>query len=315
MTTEAIKTLTIERVFSAPRKLVFDAWIEVKHFQEWWMPRGFTNPVCKFTNTKTPGRAEVGSGIVVTSYHPDFGEMPMAGTFEEINPIDRIVFTSEAFPDTNGIMQLVDRNTITFADEPGAKTRVVLHAAVLKALPEHAAALDGMEQGWSETIDRLAEHVEDTSDREMSIDRLVDAPRELVWKVWTEPEHVREWWGPNGFTNTIHKMDLTPGGEWLLTMHGPDGTDYPNHIRFIEIIPSERLIYDHGQPEDGGQFRSFVRFTDEGGKTRVSMKGVFKTAEYRQMVIDKYGALEGQKQHMARMEEYITKIKHAGETR
>lgn len=310
MTAEVIKSVRIDRVFSAPRKLVFDAWIEVKHFKEWWMPRGFTNPVCDFTKTKTPGRAEVGSEIVLTSYHPEFGEMPMNGTFEEINPIDRIVFTSGAMPDASGAMQLVDRNIVTFSDAPGNKTRVVLEANVIKSSPQFEGALVGMEQGWNESIDRLGELVEDTSDREMSITRVVDAPRELVWKIWTEPEHVREWWGPNGFTNTIHKMDVNPGGEWLLTMHGPDGTDYPNHIKFIEIIKPERLIYDHGQPEDGGQFRTFVRFDEEGGKTRVSMKGVFKTVEYRRMVIEKYGALEGQQQHIARMEAYLTKIKN-----
>lgn len=306
---QPIKEVTITRTFDAPRQLVFDAWIEVKHFKEWWMPRGFTNPVCEFTNTKTPGRAEVGSQLKITSYHADFGEMPMTGEFEEITPIDRIVFTGGAFPDANGTMQLVDRNTVTFSDEPNAKTRVVLHAVVIKSAPEFAAALAGMEQGWNESIDRLAELVEDTSDREMSITRVVDAPCDLVWKVWTDPAHIREWWGPNGFTNTIHKFHFVPGGEWLLTMHGPDKADYPNHIRFIEIIKNERLIYDHGQPEDGGQFRTFVRFSNEGGKTRISMKGVFRTVEYKKMVVEKYGALEGQQQHMARMEAYIAKVK------
>jgi len=303
------KQVTIERIFDAPRKLVFEAWIEVKHFKEWWMPRGFTNPVCEFTNTQTPGRAEVGSKMKITSYHPDFGEMPMTGEFEEINPIDRIVFTGGAFPDVNGVMQLVDRNIVTFADEPVGKTRVVLQARVIKSSPEFADALAGMEQGWSESFDRFGELVEDTSHREMCITRVVDAPRELLWKIWTEPDHLKEWWGPNGFTNTIHQFNLAPGGEWLRTMHGPDGTDYPNHIRFVEIIRNERLIYDHGQPEDGGSFRTFVHFADEGGKTRITMKGVFKTVEYKNLVVEKYGALEGQQQHIARMEAYVAKIK------
>lgn len=302
------KQVTIERVFDAPRQLVFDAWIEAKHFKEWWMPRGFTNPVCEFTNTQTPGRAEVGSQMKITSYHPDFGEMPMTGDFEEINPIDRIVFTGGAFPDENGVMQLVDRNIVTFADEPVGKTRVVLQARVIKSSPEFADALAGMDQGWKESLDRLGELVEDTSEREMKITRVVDAPRELLWKIWTDPEHIKEWWGPNGFTNTIHQFNLAPGGEWLLTMHGPDGTDYPNHIRFVEIIRNERLIYDHGQPEDGGQFRTFVHFTDEGNKTRITMKGVFKTVEYKNLVVEKYGALEGQKEHIARMEAYAAKM-------
>ncbi|MBS0618267.1 MAG: SRPBCC family protein [Spirochaetes bacterium] len=173
-----------------------------------------------------------------------------------------------------------------------------------------------MQQGWSETLDRLGERVEDTSDREMNISRLVDAPRELVWKVWTEPERIKEWWGPNGFTSTIHAYNLMPGGKWHLTMHGPDGTDFPNHIRFIEIIPNERLIYDHAaidhdapQHDADAQFRSFVYFADEGGKTRVTMRGVFRTVAYKNLVVEKYGALEGQRQHIARMAAYLAKLR------
>ncbi|MFZ5629222.1 MAG: SRPBCC family protein [Spirochaetota bacterium] len=146
----------------------------------------------------------------------------------------------------------------------------------------------------------------------MSVSRLVDAPRELVWKIWTEPEHVKEWWGPNGFTNSIHKFNPVPGGEWIFTMHGPDGTDYPNSVRFVEVIRNERLIYDHAQPEDGGSFRTFVHFTDEGGKTRLSMRAVFSTIEYRQLLMEKYGALEGQQQHIARMVEYADKLRSRG---
>ena len=64
-----------------------------------------------------------------------------------------------------------------------------------------------------------------TSDREIAITRLFNAPRELLWKVWTEPKHIAQWWGPKGFTNTIHKMEVKPGGRWDFIMHGPDGVD------------------------------------------------------------------------------------------
>lgn len=302
-----VKQITITRTSDAPRKLVFEAWLDEKHLQQWWMPRGFTNPTCRITAGKIPGRAETGANLTVVTYHPDFGEMPQTGKYEEVSPFDKIVFTTTAFPDDQGKPKLRGHNVIVFTDE-GNKTKMVITASILEAGPGLEGALAGMDQGWGETLDRLQEHVEDTSDREMSITRLVDAPRELVWKIWTEPEHIKEWWGPNGFTNSIHKFDLTPGGEWTLTMHGPDGTNYPNEIRFVEIIHNERLIYDHGQPEDGGSFRTFVHFSDEGGKTRVAMKGVFKTVAYRQMVIEKYGALEGQKQHFERMEAYLRRM-------
>ena len=75
-----------------------------------------------------------------------------------------------------------------------------------------------------------------TADREISISRLLNAPIDLVWEVWTDPEHIKNWWGPNGFTNTISTMDVKPEGEWDLTMHGPDGTDYKNKSIFKEIV-------------------------------------------------------------------------------
>lgn len=85
-----------------------------------------------------------------------------------------------------------------------------------------------------------------TADREIAITRILDAPRELVYEVWTKPEHIAQWWGPNGFTNTVHNMEVKVGGEWRLTMHGPDGIDYPNLIIFKEIIAPEKLVYIQG---------------------------------------------------------------------
>ncbi len=72
------------------------------------------------------------------------------------------------------------------------------------------------------------------SDREIVATRVFDAPRELVFQVWTDAKHVSNWWGPRGFTTTTYEMDVRPGGVWRHVMHGPDGTDYPNEIVFVE---------------------------------------------------------------------------------
>ncbi len=76
----------------------------------------------------------------------------------------------------------------------------------------------------------------DTKGREQRTTFLLDAPIDLVWEVWTKPDHIKHWWGPNGFTNTIDKMDVVNGGEWLFTMHGPDGMDYLNKTIFREVV-------------------------------------------------------------------------------
>src|SRR5689334_2461741 len=81
----------------------------------------------------------------------------------------------------------------------------------------------------------------DVSERELLITRLINAPRDLVWDAWTKPEHVQHWWGPDGFTNTIHEMEVKPGGVWRFMMHGPNGMNFPNRIVFHEVVKPEKL--------------------------------------------------------------------------
>jgi len=146
----------------------------------------------------------------------------------------------------------------------------------------------------------------DTADREIVTTRVFDAPRELVFKVWTDPEHIARWWGPNGFTTTTQKMTVEPGGVWEFVMHGPDGTDYPNRIRFIEVVEPERLVYIHGSAEnDPNEFHTRVTFEDLGGKTRLTMQAVFKTAAGRDYVVREYNAIEGGKQTLERLAQYL----------
>jgi uncharacterized protein YndB with AHSA1/START domain len=145
----------------------------------------------------------------------------------------------------------------------------------------------------------------DTSDREIVITRLISAPRELVFKMWTDPEHIVHWWGPNGFTNTIREIDVRPGGVWDFIMHGPDGVDYQNKIIYREIVPPEFLAYDH---VSAPYFEATVTFEAEGEKTRVTMRSVFETAKMLNLVIEKFGAIEGGKQTLARLDEYVSTL-------
>jgi uncharacterized protein YndB with AHSA1/START domain len=151
--------------------------------------------------------------------------------------------------------------------------------------------------------------VEDTADREIVIVRTVNAPRELVWRAWTEPGHVAAWWGPNGFRTTIHEMDFRVGGVWRFIMHGPDGTDYPNRVVYREIVKPQRLVYDHsdGKPNPSIAFKATITFEDVGGQTRVTLHSVFPTAAARDAV-GGY-AVEGGKQTLARLDEHLATMK------
>jgi uncharacterized protein YndB with AHSA1/START domain len=138
--------------------------------------------------------------------------------------------------------------------------------------------------------------------------RVFDAPRALVFSVWTDPKHLAQWWGPNGFTTTTRAFDFRPGGVWRFVMHGPDGRDYQNRITFDEIVPPERIVYRHsgGDDVEPVQFTQTVTFKDLGnGQTLLRWHGTFPSAEERARVIRDYGADKGLVQTMARLDDYV----------
>ena len=149
-----------------------------------------------------------------------------------------------------------------------------------------------------------------TSEREIEITRLLNAPRELVFDVWTSPRHVGNWWGPNGFTITTKKMDARAGGEWVYTMHGPDGRNYPNRIRYVEFVRPEKLVYLHdtGVDNDPQEFQSTITFEVAGKQTKVTLKSLFKSKEARDFVVREFGAIEGAKQHLAKLDAYLSEL-------
>ena len=141
--------------------------------------------------------------------------------------------------------------------------------------------------------------------------RVIDAPRDLVWAAFTDPKHLAKWWGPNGFSTTTSVHEFKVGGVWRFVMHGPDGRDYENRITFDEIVKPELLRYHHGGGDDVEpvQFRTTVTFDDHGGKTRVTLRGVFPSAEERARVIKEYGADKGLTQTLARLDQYVVSMK------
>jgi uncharacterized protein YndB with AHSA1/START domain len=143
--------------------------------------------------------------------------------------------------------------------------------------------------------------METKQSREIRSTRIFKAPIELVWEVWTKPEHIVNWWGPNGFTNTIHTMDFKEGGEWTLTMHGPDGTNYPNRSIFKEIILLKKIVFEHFNPH----FITTVLFEAKGEETRIDWSLEFDTAEMRDIVVKAHKADEGQKQNLDKLEQYL----------
>ncbi len=114
-------------------------------------------------------------------------------------------------------------------------------------------------------------------ERELVITRIFDAPRELVFKAWTEPAHMAQWWGPRGFTNPVCELDVRPGGALLIHMRGPDGVVIETKGVFRKVIEPERLILTLTNFEDADgrpqlELLNTVEFDEEGGKTKLTLR-------------------------------------------
>ena len=140
---------------------------------------------------------------------------------------------------------------------------------------------------------------------ELYITRIYNAPVEMVWDAWTDPEQVKQWWGPRGFSLTTHSKDLKPGRRWVYTMHGPDGVDYPNNTLYYEVETYRKLVYDHGANENQpALFRVTVFFTEEKGKTKMEMTMSLETPEAAEQ-IKKFIKQAGGNSTWDRLAEYV----------
>lgn len=154
------------------------------------------------------------------------------------------------------------------------------------------------------------------SDREIVITRVFDAPRELVFKAWTEPEHVAQWWGPKGFTTKVIALDLRPGGESRYVMIGPDGTEYPGKGVFREIVPPERIVttdeFDEGfeQVTDADLPQGMVMtvlFEELDGKTKLTLRIVHASADDRRKH-EEMGVVAGWNSSFDCLDEYLVTL-------
>lgn len=154
---------------------------------------------------------------------------------------------------------------------------------------------------------RDASAPEAVAEREIVIDRLISAPRALVFEAFTEVRHLSQWWGPEGFTTTTRAFEFRVGGAWDFVMHGPDGTDYQDWITWTQILPAERIEMLHGEFRgDPNAFESVITFADEDSATRIQMRTLFPSKELRDEAVEKFHAIEGGQQTLSSLDAYVT---------
>lgn len=149
------------------------------------------------------------------------------------------------------------------------------------------------------------------SDTEIRITRLVEASRERVWRALTDPKELDQWWGPTGFRNVTKTWEFNPGGMWKHVMIGPDGAEYPNATKFVEIVENDHITYANAggkKGEKGVNFRMTFSLKALGpSRTEVEIHQVFETREDRDFVVKRFGAIEGGKQTLGKLSEHVAK--------
>lgn len=146
-----------------------------------------------------------------------------------------------------------------------------------------------------------------TKDREIVVNRVIDAPRELVFEAFTEPEHIEQWWAPR--KATTHEMDVRPGGVWRYSQPGRGGAEQSFRIEFVEITRPARLVYDYGpdSADASEPVRTTVTFEEQNGKTQVTLQLLFATAADREQAV-KYGAIVGAMQALENLADHLAAV-------
>jgi uncharacterized protein YndB with AHSA1/START domain len=135
------------------------------------------------------------------------------------------------------------------------------------------------------------------SDRELVLTRLIDAPREKLYRCWTDPEILKQWFAPKPYTTPVAELDVRPGGANLIVMRSPEGQDMPNRGVYLEVVPGRKLVFTDSfheawQPSEKPFMTAVLTFEDEGGKTRYTARVFHPTAEQREQH-EKMGFHEG----------------------
>ncbi|HEY3876728.1 MAG TPA: SRPBCC domain-containing protein [Candidatus Kapabacteria bacterium] len=289
---ESNAPVIVERTFLAPIATVWDAITNNDAMKHWYFKLPEFRPEVGFEFEFEGGPPEK-TYIHKCKVTEVFPQKKLAYSWRFDGYKGNSTVTWELFPDGEKIkLRLTHFGLDTFAENN-----------------DPALGAHNFQAGWTDIIGRsLKEFVETRSsskDRTMAATRILNAPRELVWKILTDPDHIKHWWGPNGFSLTTHEHELREGGEWNFTMHGPDGTDYRNEMVFKEIVPMERIVLTHGSDP---KFQMFISLCDLGDKTELHWCNIFESAEEYKRAVEVFHAIEGLHQNVDRLRAYLTNL-------
>jgi uncharacterized protein YndB with AHSA1/START domain len=316
----------ISRIFDQPREKVWTAWTEPEHVRGWWGPRGFTAPFIMIDFT-------VGGDYLYDMRSQDGKDFWNTGTFKEIVPMERISLTDSFSDDKGNIVPatyygmsefpLESMLTVTFEDDQG-KTKLTLTYGDVSEVSE--ADLKNMAQGWNDTLDKLVEYMATMNKakiimlpgkQEMFITRVFNAPRDMVYRAFTEPELYEHWLGPRRLKMTLEKFEPRAGGSWRYIHEDENGNKFGFHGVYHEMSPE--LMIDtfefEGLPEKGHVSLETLKLEEmPGGKTRMTEQSVFQTVADRDGMAQS-GMEEGINESYERLDELLESMKSGREER
>ena len=292
--------LIFERTFNSPMARVWQAITTKEDFKHWYFELAEFNP-------------EPGFEFQFTVEH-DGNKYEHLCRVTEVVPGKKIAYTWRYAGQPGDSLVTLGTVSRRQSDPPQTDPRRSRHLPPgPRATPAPISTRVGLLSSAPASRNISKKRLADISDRSLIITRVVDAPRELAWEAMTNPAHIIHWWGPRGFTTTTEIHEFRVGGQWKHVMHGPDGANYPNFSIFQEIAKPERIVYKHsGQREDGPAISKLFTWTFDvvdGGKTKVTINMLFPTATERDFVVKEFGALEGGKQTLERLGEFLAKNK------
>jgi len=245
------RTLVTTRIYDAPREAVYKAWIDPKQLARWFPPEGFTSPRCEI-DARPGGVFRV--DMKAPAGPPFNGQVfPGPGTFREVVPNERLVFTME--PEFEGQKLPMVLTTVRFEDL-GTKTRCTVEQTLETVEAFEAMAKQGMAEGIAQSLGKLAGVLSgnptdrgiSVSDRTLTLTRVFEAPRDLVWTALTDPSHITKWMFANDWESPYAKVDARPGGSFSIGMrpadHSEKGFDLGGTYR--EVTKPERIVMELG---------------------------------------------------------------------
>jgi uncharacterized protein YndB with AHSA1/START domain len=270
------RELVFTRVYNAPRTLVWRAWADPKQMVQWWGPNGFSTTMEKWD-------LRVGGVRKYVMHGPDGANYPNSGVFTEVVENERMAWRHGGAREGGPGVSFT--STATFEDA-GTGTRVTLRMAFPTAEDKQLVMREyGAEEGGKQTLTRLAGYLPAMTSKPFTISRTFDAPIDIVWRAWTDPARLAQWWGPKGVTSNIKTFDLKPSGVWHCSLQAPGQPVYWGKYVFREVTPKSRLVFVVSFSNEKGEIvkhplsadwpaeiLSTVEFAPEGnGKTNITV--------------------------------------------